>query len=99
MQRLPAMSDLDDAAAARREGTLRLRRKLGLRVLRGTQDLANCVARQPQVASDLPDRPALDKVFAPYSTDRLHNQHLPPPASRQSRQPINRKSGGQFWTP
>src|SRR5271157_2461771 len=57
------------------------------RCLRRSQDLAHRVARQLQVASDLPDRLALNEMLAPYPTDRLHNQHPPPPASRQSRQP------------
>jgi len=38
-------------------------------------------------ARDLLDRFALDKILTPYPTNRLHNQHPPPPASRQSGQP------------
>ena len=56
-----------------------------IRDMRGAgKDLAHCVARQLQVARDLPDRLALNEMLAPYPTDRLHNQHPPPPASRQS---------------
>src|SRR5271157_440721 len=34
--------------------------------------------------------------LAPYPTDRLHNQHPPPPASRQSRQPTKPEIGGSI---
>jgi hypothetical protein len=63
------------------------------------QDLANRIAGQSQIASDLFDRFALNKVLAPYPSDRLHNQHPPPPASRQSGQPNKPIIGGSIWTP
>ena len=69
---------------------------IGKRRLLRPQNLPNRVAGQPQVAGDLLDRLALDKMLAPYPTDRLHNQHPPPPASRQSRQPNKPKIGGSI---
>jgi hypothetical protein len=60
------------------------------------QDLTNRIAGQPQVACDLLDRLALDKILAPYPTDRRHNQHPPPPASCQSRQPNKSKIAGSI---
>ena len=35
-------------------------------------------------------------MLAPYPPDRLHNQHPPPPASRQSGQPIKPEIGGSI---
>jgi hypothetical protein len=35
-------------------------------------------------------------MLAPYPTDRLHNQHPPPPASRQSRQSNKPEIGGSI---
>ena len=52
--------------------------------------------RDAQVACDLLDRLAVNRVLTPYSTDRLHNQHPPPPASCQSRQPNKSKIGGSI---
>ena len=69
---------------------------VGKRCLVRAQDLTNRIAGQPQVACDLLDRLALDKILAPYSTDRLHNQHPPPPASCQSRQTNKSKIGGSI---
>ena len=60
------------------------------------QDLTNRIAGQPQVACDLLDRLAVNEVLAPYPTDRLHNQHPPPPASCQSRQTNKSKIGGSI---
>jgi hypothetical protein len=60
------------------------------------QNLTNRIAGQPQVACDLLDRLALDKILAPYPTDPLHNQHPPPPASCQSRQPNKSKIAGSI---
>src|SRR6185312_13821850 len=60
------------------------------------QDLANRVAGQPQVACDLLDRLTVNKVLTPYSTDRLHNQHPPPPPSCQSGQPNKSKIWGSI---
>ncbi len=45
-----------------------------------TQNLAHRVPRHLQLAHDLLDRLASDKVLAPDPPDRLHNQHPPPPA-------------------
>ena len=61
-----------------------------------SQDLTNRVAGQPQVACDLLDRLAVNEVLTPYPTDRLHNQHPPPPASCQSRQTNKSKIGGSI---
>src|SRR5205085_7925911 len=44
------------------------------------QNLAHPVARHLQLAHDLLDRLAPDKVLTPDPADRLHNQHPPPPA-------------------
>src|SRR5271155_5212002 len=60
------------------------------------QHLTNRVAGQPQVACDLLDRLAVNEVLTPYPTDRLHNQHPPPPASCQSRQSNKSKIGGSI---
>src|SRR5271166_1034594 len=69
---------------------------VGKRGLVRPQDLANRIAGQSQIASDLFDRFALNKVLAPYPSDRLHNQHPPPPASRQSGQPNKPIIGGSI---
>src|SRR3954449_12811989 len=61
------------------------------------QHVAHRIARDPQIARDLPDRLALDKMLAPYSAHRLHNQHPPTPAPAQSRQPNNPGSGGSIF--
>jgi hypothetical protein len=45
-----------------------------------SQNLAHRVARHLQLAHDLLNRLAPDKVLAPDPADRLHNQHPPPPA-------------------
>ena len=49
-----------------------------------------------RVRADLLDRLPLAQMLAPYPTDRLHNQHPPPPASRQSRQPTKPEIGGSI---
>src|SRR5208282_3271650 len=61
-----------------------------------TQDPPHRVARQMQGPRDLLDRLPLAQMLAPYPTDRLHNQHPPPPASRQSRQPTKPEIGGSI---
>jgi hypothetical protein len=68
------------------------------RVLR-PKNFPNCVAGHLQGAGDLLDRLALDKMLAPYPTDRLHNQHPPRPLRDKAGRRPNRISGGQFWTP
>src|SRR5438477_1012034 len=45
-----------------------------------SQNLAHRIARHLQLAHDLLDRLAPDKVLTPDPADRLHNQHPPPPA-------------------
>jgi hypothetical protein len=43
---------------------------------------------------DFLDRLALDKMLAPYPTDRLHNQHPPPPAhAKQATKQIDNSAG------
>ena len=69
---------------------------VGKRGLVRPQDLANRIAGQSQIASDLFDRFALNKVLAPYPSDRLQNQHPPPPASRQSGQSNKPIIGGSI---
>ena len=51
-----------------------------------TQNLPDRVPRHIQVTCDLLDRLALDEVLAPNPRNRLHDQHLPPPALLRSRQ-------------
>src|SRR5208283_1150365 len=60
------------------------------------QDPPHRVARQMQAPRDLLDRLPLAQMLAPYPTDRLHNQHPPPPASRQSRQTTKPEIGGSI---
>jgi hypothetical protein len=38
----------------------------------------------------------LNKILTPYPTDRFHNHHAPPPASRQSGQPNKPEIGGSI---
>src|SRR5271157_920701 len=69
---------------------------IGKRRLPRPQDPPDRVARQMQGPRDLLDRLPLAQMLAPYPTDRLHNQHPPPPASRQSRQPTKPEIGGSI---
>src|SRR5271166_2357326 len=69
---------------------------IGERRLPRPQDPPHRVARQMQGPRDLLDRLPLAQMLAPYPTDRLHNQHPPPPASRQSRQPTKPEIGGSI---
>src|SRR5208282_3869311 len=78
-----------------------LRPRLDLAVIRKRrlprpQDPSHRIARQMQAPRDLLDRLPLAQMLAPYPTDRLHNQHPPPPASRQSRQPTKPEIGGSI---
>src|SRR5208282_3110263 len=78
-----------------------LRPRLDLAVIRKRrlprpQDPPHRVARQMQGPRDLLDRLPLAQMLAPYPTDRLHNQHPPPPASRQSRQTTKPEIGGSI---
>ncbi len=78
-----------------------LRPRLDLAVIRKRrlprpQDPPHRIARQMQGPRDLLDRLPLAQMLAPYPSDRLHNQHPPPPASRQSRQPIKPRIGGSI---
>jgi hypothetical protein len=78
-----------------------LRPRLDLAVIRKrclprSQDPPHSVARQMQGPRDLLDRLPLAQMLAPYPSDRLHNQHPPPPAPRQSRQPIKPRIGGSI---
>ena len=66
------------------------------RCLTRAKNLAHRVARYLQGAGDLLDRLPFDQMFAPYPADRLHNQHPPPPASNQSRQPSRPVSRGSI---
>src|SRR5262249_41372466 len=64
------------------------------------QHLAHRVPRYPQLPRHLPDRLALQKVLAPYPTDRLHRQHPPRPAFCSIAGSASCSfAGGQFWTP
>jgi len=69
---------------------------IGKRRVVRPQNFPNRIAGKLQGAGDLPDRLTLDKMLAPYPTDRLHNQHPPPPASRQSGHPIKPENGGSI---
>lgn len=78
----------------------RLNRTLILeRCLARPQHLPHRVPRYLQVPGDLLDRLALDEMLAPYPGNRLHDQHLRPPALLRSRQRNRPTLGGQFWTP
>ena len=69
---------------------------IGKRRLPRPQDPPHRVARQMQGPRDLLDRLPLAQMLAPYPTNRLHNQHPLPPASRQSRQTTKPEIGGSI---
>ena len=78
-----------------------LRPRLDLAVIRKRrlprpQDPPHRVARKMQGPRDLLDRLPLAQMLAPYPPDRLHNQHPPPPASRQSGQTTKPEIGGSI---
>src|SRR5271165_3864774 len=93
-QRVPA-SNLEALVISRLRALLADPVELKRRLPR-PQDPPHRVARQMEGPRDLLDRLPLVQMLAPYPTDRLHNQHPPPPASRQSRQPTKPEIGGSI---
>ena len=69
---------------------------IGKRRLPRPQDPSHRIARQMRAPRDLLDRLPLAQMLPPYPSDRLHNQHPPPSASRQSRQTIKPRIGGSI---
>src|SRR3984885_8187763 len=69
---------------------------VGKRRLPRTNDPANRIPRDLQIAGNLPNRFPAPQMRAPYPANRLHNQHPPPPASESPEQPNRTATGGSI---